>query len=92
MTTDNIKHNNVSFILEKNGKTKILNFNDVRNFGTLMYQSETDLTKKLKYLGVDVIDDYNNFTEFKKRIARKRDNSFIGTSLLDQKVAAGYAN
>ena len=91
-TTKKLKHNNVSFILEKNGKKKILHFNDMRNFGTLMYQSQKDLDTKLKCLGVDIIEDYNNIDEFKKRIDRKRDNALIGTTLLDQKVASGCGN
>ena len=91
-TTDNIKHNNVSFILEKKKKKTILHFNDVRNFGTLMYQTEKELESKLKCLGVDVIEDYNKFDEFKKRLERKRYNGFIGTALLDQKVTAGCGN
>ena len=57
-----------------------------------MYQNEKDLDAKLKCLGVDVIEDYNNFDEFKKRLDRKRDNGFIGTALLDQKVTAGCGN
>lgn len=87
-TTEQIKHNNLSFIFDK----KIIHFNDVRNFGTFMYQTQKDLDKKLKCLGVDIIEDYKNIDEFKKRLDRKRSNALISTTLLDQKVSAGCGN
>jgi DNA-formamidopyrimidine glycosylase len=87
-TTEDNKHNNVTFEIND----KKLHFNDYRNFGTLMYQTETDLEKKLKELGVDIIEDFKNITEFKKRLEKKRDDALIGTTLLDQKVVSGCGN
>ena len=91
-TTEKIKHNNITFFLSKNKTKKELFFNDVRNFGTIMYQTKKDLDMKLKCLGVDIIEDYNNIDLFKKRLERKRDDSMIGTALMDQKVTAGCGN
>jgi formamidopyrimidine-DNA glycosylase len=82
------KHNNVTFEIDD----KELHFNDYRNFGTLMYQTEKDLEKKLKELGVDIIEDFKNIADFKKKLEKKRDDAVIGTTLLDQKVASGCGN
>jgi formamidopyrimidine-DNA glycosylase len=88
----NDKHNHVTFsYYNKQGKSKKIHFNDVRNFGTFKISNKHDLEKKLKELGPDVLGDYN-FDEFIKRINRKRNNPAIGLVLMDQKVISGIGN
>lgn len=84
------KHNNLTF--EFNELKTSLYFNDYRNFGTFMYQTKDDLDKKLKELGPDILQDFNNYDLFRERIERKRSDTLIGSALLDQKVAAGCGN
>ena len=63
--------NIIMFLLfKKNNKKLILHFNDVRNFGTLMYQNEKDLDAKLKCLGVDIMKTIIILMNL-KRIERK---------------------
>lgn len=81
------KHDNVAF----NFENFVLYFNDLRNFGTFKIMSQSELDKKLKTLGPDVLEEYN-FEEFYKRLLRKRSDVFIGTALLDQKVISGVGN
>lgn len=83
-----IKHNNVSFLIDN----KLIYFNDYRNFGTFMYQNQSQLKKKLDCLGPDILFDYNKFDLFDKRLERKRKDTLIGSALLDQKVACGCGN
>lgn len=89
-TIKNLKHNNVSFQIKELNKT--LFFNDYRNFGTFMYQNEEQLNKKLNDLGPDIIEDFKNYKLFRERIERKRNDTSIGSALLDQKVACGCGN
>lgn len=91
-TNNTIKHNNITLHISKNKTKKEIFFNDVRNFGTIMYQTKKDLDNKLKCLGVDIIEDYNNIEMFKNRLERKRDDAMIATALMDQKVTAGCGN
>jgi len=88
LTNNKEKHNNLTFTIED----KELYFNDYRNFGTFMYQNEKELENKLNSLGVDILQDYKNISLFKKNLVRKRDDAFIGTTLLDQKIVAGCGN
>lgn len=88
--TKEAKHNNISFYF-KNIKSTLY-FNDYRNFGTFMYQSEEELNKKLGELGPDILMETNNISEFKKKLERKRNDTKIASALLDQKVAAGCGN
>lgn len=83
----NKKHNNLSFKISKS----TLYFNDVRNFGTIKICTKDNLQKKLNNLGPDVLSE-TNFDEFYKRLNRKRNNTFIGSVLLDQKVLSGVGN
>lgn len=87
------KHNNVSFYF----KNDILNFNDVRNFGTFIFCDKESLEKKLKKFGPDILDyDKQNKDKgknlFKKRIEKKRSDMLIASALLDQSVASGCGN
>jgi len=87
-TSKKEKHNNLTFIINN----KELYFNDYRNFGTLMYQTEKELENKLKSLGVDIIQDFKNYNLFRKNIERKRNDALIGITLLDQKIVSGCGN
>ena len=82
------KHDNISFKF----KEKELLFNDYRNFGTLMFMRREDLDKKLNLLGSDILDIKFDYEEFRKRYDKKRDDTKIGTLLMDQKVISGVGN
>ena len=90
--SDGEKHNNVSFKFDKNIVT---HFNDYRNFGTFIFCTKDNLKKKLEKFGPDILDislkDSGKIL-FKKKIDRKRSDTFIATALLDQGVAAGCGN
>ena len=90
------KHNNVSFYL-KDEENNILNFKDVRNFGTFIFCSKENLKNKLSKFGPDILDyDVTNkdkgFTLFKKKLHKKRKDTLIASALLDQGVASGCGN
>lgn len=90
-TTNNNKHNNVSFIINK----IILHFNDYRNFGTLIFCTKDNLYKKLDKFGPDILDaslKESGKNMFKKKLNAKRSDSYIASALLDQGVAAGCGN
>lgn len=81
------KHDNIELKLNNNS----IYFNDFRNFGTIMFDTKENLKKKLKTLGADIVDP-KNINIFKERLERKRNDTMIGTALLDQKVASGCGN
>lgn len=86
------KHNHVIFKIEK---TKLF-FNDYRNFGNIIISNKINLNKKLNTLGPDILNLKKNQNEYYKmfieRINRKRDDTYIASALLDQKVACGVGN
>lgn len=83
------KHLNLEFIFE-NGS---LFYYDQLSFGSFIVYNKEKLDKKLKTLGVDIMDvntTLESFVEkFKKPINLKK---LIGIVLLDQKVIAGIGN
>ena len=89
---DGEKHNNLSFFL--NNET--VHFNDVRNFGTFIFCDKESLEKKITKFGADIlIEDKtkdNGYPLFRKKIEKKRSDTFIATALLDQGIAAGCGN
>jgi DNA-formamidopyrimidine glycosylase len=87
-TNYEIPHNNVKLIFEEES----IFFNDVRNFGTIIFNTRKELEIKLSNLGPDILDDYNNTHEFIKKIRNKKKDTTISNALLDQKVAAGCGN
>jgi DNA-formamidopyrimidine glycosylase len=89
-TDENIddKHDNLTFYF----KDFEMYFNDFRNFGTFMFMTPIDLEKKLKTLGVDILDKNADVNLFLKKIERKRNDIKIAKLLLDQKVIAGVGN
>ena len=82
------KHNNLSF---KIGKTKVY-FNDYINFVTFKICNSINLEKKLNCLGPDIFNKNNELKQFRQRLERKRNNTYIGSALLDQKVISGIGN
>lgn len=88
--TEEKKHNNISFEFKE--LKNLLHFNDYRNFGTLMYQNNEQLEKKLKELGPDILEDFKKYNMFRDRLERKRNDTTIASALLDQKVASGCGN
>ena len=60
--TEKTKHGHITLKSKLNGKELILYYDDYRNFGTLKFvNKKTDLEKKLKDLGCDVLG--NEFTK-----------------------------
>ena len=49
-------HNHVTFTFDKKSK---LNFNDIRNFGTIKICTIDNLDKKINELGIDILKQYN---------------------------------
>jgi formamidopyrimidine-DNA glycosylase len=85
---DEDKHNNIEFVLND----KSIYFNDFRNFGNITFSNKINLQKKLNTLGADILDTKNNIDIFKQRLEGKRNDTYIATALLDQKVACGCGN
>lgn len=88
---DGEKHNNITFEFSDHH----IYFNDYRNFGTLIFCTKDNLEKKLSKFGPDILDISNknkSLEHFKKKIDKKRNDTFIASALLDQGVAAGCGN
>lgn len=69
-----------------------LYYNDVRNFGTLKFIKEkSELDKKLKSLGPDVLQADIDATGFRNRFLNKP-NKTIAECLMDQSVVSGIGN
>ena len=64
-------------------------FNDIRNFGTFQVKDKSDLVKKLKSIGPDMLSNPpHNFIQ----ILRKKDNKNICEVLMNQSVLSGIGN
>ncbi len=85
---ENNKHNNIEFKFSNFS----IYFNDFRNFGTLSFCTLENLNKKLKLLGPDILSINDNSLEFLKKLSKKRNDTFIGAAIMDQKVSAGVGN
>ncbi len=85
---DKDKHNHLEFRFEKES----IYFNDYRNFGTLIFCYQENLEKKLNQLGPDILSLDNNVELFLKRLTKKRNDTVIGSAIMDQKVSAGVGN
>jgi len=83
------KHLNIEFIFE-NGT---LFYYDQLSFGSFIVYNKKELDKKIKLLGVDIMDSSTTIDlfieKFKKDKNLKKD---IGIVLMDQKVIAGIGN
>jgi formamidopyrimidine-DNA glycosylase len=70
----------------------ILYYNDIRNFGTLKFvKNKSDLDKKLKTLGPDVLNCNIDWQGFRNRFLKKH-NKTITECLMDQSVVCGIGN
>jgi len=66
-------------------------FNDPRNFGTIKFTTRSELARKLKSLGPDVLSEPVTFEEFSAAI-RKRPRRTLPEVLMDQSVVSGVGN
>ena len=85
-----LKHLNVEFITD-NGS---LYYYDVLSFGSLkVIDNITELDKKLKSIGPDIMDESTNLEIFINQLNKKNNlNKMIGVVLLNQKVISGIGN
>lgn len=95
MTTDNIKHNHIEFIVENK---KNLFYNDMRNFGNIyLLDSETTMNK-IKTIGPDILDSNFTYKLFKLKIKQHVETypssiyKPICLILLDQNFVSGIGN
>ena len=85
----NSKHTRVTLT---NHEGQSVYFNDIRNFGTLKYvQSATELKKKLKTLGPDVLNSEVDQDAIRERLLKKP-NKTIAENLMNQSVISGIGN
>ncbi len=85
-------HNNLTFNL---GNNKKMYFNDVRNFGTFIFCDKNSLKTKIAKFGPDILNydkTDSQLVQFKKKLEKKRNDTYIASALLDQGVAAGCGN
>jgi formamidopyrimidine-DNA glycosylase len=80
------KHSRIEFNFYENDT---LYFNDIRNFGTFQVKTRSDLEKKLKSIGPDMLSNPpDNFVS----LMRKKNNKNICEVLMNQKVISGVGN
>jgi formamidopyrimidine-DNA glycosylase len=83
------KHLNLEFEFE----TGILYYYDQLSFGSFTVYNKENLEKKLKTLGVDIMDVSTTLESFIEKFKKPSNvNKEIGIVLLDQKVIAGIGN
>jgi formamidopyrimidine-DNA glycosylase len=85
-----INHLNVEFKIDKGS----LYFYDTLSFGTLkVIKGEEELSKKLKTIGPDIMDESTDLELFKKQITKNTNlDKEIGIVLMNQKVISGIGN
>lgn len=66
-------------------------FNDTRNFGTFQLKSRSELERKLKSLGPDMLSNPPSTTDFILRL-RKKNSKDICSALMNQSVISGVGN
>lgn len=86
-----LNHLNVEFITDSG---KVFYFYDQLSFGTLkIIETKTELDKKLKELGIDMMDETITFEIFKKQITKGiNKNKPIGNVIVNQKLISGIGN
>ena len=85
-TREKSKHSRIEFTFYENDT---LYFNDIRNFGTFQVKTQSDLEKKLKSIGPDMLSSPpNNFID---RL-RKYNHKNICEVIMNQKVISGVGN
>ena len=82
------KYTRLTFYFLDNEK---LYFNDMRNFGTVHVKSNSDLVKKLKTIGPDMLSKPPSLKEFTSRL-RKHNLKNVCVVLMNQKVISGVGN
>ena len=80
------KHSRIKFDFYENDT---LYFNDIRNFGTFQIKTQSDLKKKLKSIGPDMLSSPPS--DFVSRL-RKYNHKNICDVLMNQKVISGVGN
>lgn len=87
-------HNNICFNYKTNltdTKIKKIYFNDMRNFGTFIFDTKNNLEKKIGKFGPDILSlDKNSVQKFYSIVKNKK--TLICEILLDQKITAGCGN
>ena len=79
-------HSRIEFNFYENDT---LYFNDIRNFGTFQIKTQSDLEKKLKSIGPDMLSNPpDNFVS----LMRKKNNKNICEVLMNQKIISGVGN
>lgn len=88
--TSALKHLNVEFVF-KHGS---LYFYDQLSFGTIsIFNSNIELEKKLKTIGLDIMDINASFDMFQNSLLHKTNlNKPIGNALMNQKYISGIGN
>jgi DNA-formamidopyrimidine glycosylase len=91
--TNKEPHNHISLIFSKTpkGKSKIIYFNDPRNFGTIIFNSKKKLKEKIEKLGPDILSNSEESEQKFIQLVQKKKIA-ICEILLDQKIAAGCGN
>lgn len=86
-----LDHLNVEFVIDNGLK---MYFYDQLSFGTLkIIDKKTDLDKKLKELGPDILDANTTFKVFETQITKKTNSEkLIGNVIVNQKVISGIGN
>tara|TARA_B100000287_G_C20575352_1_gene758212 strand:- start:480 stop:1286 length:807 start_codon:yes stop_codon:yes gene_type:complete len=82
-------HTRVTLI---NNKGQSIYYNDIRNFGTLKYtEFKSDLEKKLKSLGPDVLNTEVDSNEIRASLLKKPSKT-IAENLMNQSLISGVGN
>ena len=84
-----LEHLNVEFVFE-NGT---LYFYDQLSFGTISVFNKNELEKKLRALGIDIMDEKLEYEDFKKALTKKKNQKMeIGIVLMNQNDISGIGN
>jgi endonuclease-8 len=86
--------NNLNVKFEFRSSNEILYYSDTLSFGTLkVIDNDTDLEKKLKSIGPDIMDKRTTYEVFKNQILKDINmNKVIGNVLVNQKIISGIGN
>lgn len=76
-----------------NERTNRIYYHDTRNFGTLRFSlSESELTKKLSTIGLDILDPRTTVEGFLAVMDRTKPTVNVSKFLMDQKKISGVGN
>jgi len=82
------KHSRIGIYFNDGDK---LYFNDIRNFGTFQLKTRSELERKIKSIGPDMLSCPPSLADF-VHLLRKKDNKNICDVLMNQKVISGVGN